>query len=274
LALITQCAGTLKELECPWLRKGEADNDKWNEALARCTRLESLTDASTFAPAAWLGLSQLHTLLGVNLAAVSVAAITAALPRLHTFGAAHYATSGPTAAALAGFFGTLLPRLRVFRFFGDREWPVDDATPAAPVQALLPLLEELVWEPSRIVAGFAGAQPVVLCAPYQVVAEYVATRRPLSHVRDLRFHGRTPQASDVAAVLRAAPELRQLHGGEVRDYVTWHNDPAFAGLVHRKLRTLRFQSYCRGRLDEKLFDAEYDELRAHHFPRLRTFTLD
>jgi hypothetical protein len=175
----------------------------------------------TFAPAAWLGLSQLHTLLDVDLDVASAAAIAAALPRLHTLGiAVHYASSSSTAAAVAGFFDTLLPRLRSFRFyilFGACAWPVDDTTTTAP--APLPQLQD--------------AQPVLLRAPYQVIAKYVATRRPLSRVRDLRFYG-TPQPADAASVLRAAPV--------VRDRVMWHNDPAFAGFMHRKLRSLRFRA--------------------------------
>jgi hypothetical protein len=104
-----------------------------SSALARCTRLESLTDASRYDPAVWLGLSQLHTLCGVDLGTVSVAAIIAALPKLHTLKARGYC-SDPAQAAF--FFTNVLPRLRVFHFEG--KWP--DALPASTV-APLPLLD-------------------------------------------------------------------------------------------------------------------------------------
>jgi hypothetical protein len=269
LTIVKHCAGTLKDFDC----RLATINDEWNEALANCTRLEFLTTASRFAPAAWLGLSQLHTLLDVDLAIVSVAAIAAALPRLHTLGGTSYYRSRDTTAAVAGFFDTLLPRLRVFRFNGD--WPVQDGLPKAPVQAL-PLLEELVWQRGNdgldIDDGFAGAQPVTLCAPYATVVKYAAASSaggcsPLSRVRDLQFYDTTPQASEVAAVLRAAPELRTLDGGVLDTSLNWCSDPAFAGLVHRKLRLLQFQHSER----EELIAAQYDELQAHHCPRLRSF---
>jgi hypothetical protein len=47
-------------------------------AVAGCTRLECLTGAYPYTPLVWLGLSQLHTLHGVDLRTVS--AIAAALP--------------------------------------------------------------------------------------------------------------------------------------------------------------------------------------------------
>jgi hypothetical protein len=77
LTLVKRCAGTLNELDCHLLTY---THDDWNEALARCTRLESLAHASKFAPAAWLGLSQFHTLLGVDVGVVSISTIIAALP--------------------------------------------------------------------------------------------------------------------------------------------------------------------------------------------------
>jgi hypothetical protein len=270
LALLKRCAVTLNELDCPLYDS----DDKWSEALAHCTRLESLTFFDMFPPASWLGLSQLHTLLGVSLGGTSVAAIAAALPRLHTLGLTTHRGPSATAASVAGFFETLLPRLRVFRFSGD--WPVEDGMATAPAQAL-PLLEELNWELDiddlNIADGFAGARPVVLCAPRATIAQYAAAGRaaggcgPLSRVRDLQFHGATARASDVAAVLRAAPELRTFDLGVLCRRLEWSNDAAFAGLVHRKLRLFRFQS-CE--LISELVFAQYDELQARHFPRLRS----
>jgi hypothetical protein len=180
---------------------------------------------------------------------VSIATIAAALPRLHTveIRLAEFGPS-PTAAAVAGFFETLVPRLRVFRFRGY--WPVGGATPATPSQAL-PLLQELVWELDiddvDILNGFAGAQPVKICVPYPALVDYAAKGRaggPLSRVRDLRFCGwmNTIESSGVAAVLRAAPELRTLRGKLTDKRLNWRNDPAFEGLVHRQLRSLRVPS--------------------------------
>jgi hypothetical protein len=82
--------------------------DVAENVVARCTRLESLMNAQHYTPSAWLHLSQLHTLGGVDLSVVSMAAIAAALPRLHTLAVFAYPPGVP-AAAVAGFFGDLLP---------------------------------------------------------------------------------------------------------------------------------------------------------------------
>jgi hypothetical protein len=58
---------TLKELDC---HLSAYKNDDWSDALARCARFESLAHTSKFALGAWLGLSQLHTLLDVDLSVV------------------------------------------------------------------------------------------------------------------------------------------------------------------------------------------------------------
>jgi hypothetical protein len=275
LTIVKQCAGTLKELDCRF----EEKNDEWNEALPSCTRLEILTSAATFPPAAWLGLSQLHTLLGVDLTAVSVAAIAAALPRLRTLDITTYFRPRPTAASVAGFFETLLPRLRVFRFRGS-QWPGDDGTPRpVPPPVPLPLLEELVWESIHLFDGFDGAQPVVLWAPRRAIATLMAASRgdgsgPLSHVRDVRFYGDASRVSDIAAVVRAAPELRLFHAGVVQKPLEWHSNPAFAGLVHRKLRLLHIKPHPDHLTEDELqFPAEGVALQAHHFPRLRALEL-
>jgi hypothetical protein len=142
-----------------------------------------------------------------------------------------------------------------------------------------------VWEPVHddleIIDRFAGAQPVALCAPHYVIAELMAASQSalgcgaLSRLRDLRFSDDFHKASAVAAVLRAAPELRRLYAGAVAAHgrVEWHNDPAFAGLVHHKLRSLQFRPYLRS-MPEKFCFAAFDELQAHHFPRLRAFTME
>jgi hypothetical protein len=78
VALVQQCAATLTELECYQL--------SCSAVLPLCARLQSLTvsDWHGCPPAAWLGLSQLHTLRGVGLPDIPAAAIATALPRLHT----------------------------------------------------------------------------------------------------------------------------------------------------------------------------------------------
>jgi hypothetical protein len=273
LALVERCSGTLKELDC----RVRWSEDKWNDALARCTRLESLTHAYSFSPATWLGLSQLHTVLRVPLRAVSTAALAAALPRLHTLGLT--ADADTPAASTAGFFETLFPRLRAFHFRGA-EWPADDTTIAAPSEAV-PMLRELTWDSRHVVRGFLGVQPVVFAAPAGIIAIYAAARSdsdadrgPLSRVRVLRCFNEIRDAPDVAAVLRAAPELRVSHVGNVWRQLAWRNDPAFTGLIHHNLRFLRF-THGFGVTEEKLlFAAEFDKLRAHHFPRLRALTLE
>jgi hypothetical protein len=275
LALVKRCAGTLRELEC---RLYDID-DNWSEALARCTRLESVTFVDTFPPASWLGLSQLHTLLGVELGTVSVAAIAAALPQLHSLGLTTRRGPSATAASVAGFFDTLLSRLRVFRFSGD--WPVEEGgVPKTPAH-VLPLLEEFVWEVDKdnfgIADGFAGAQPVMLCAPCATIVSYAAAGTAggcglLSRVRGLHFYEWAPQASDVAAVLQAAQELRTLDVGTLGSRLDWRRDPAFVGLVHRRLRSLQFSHSVLGAPTvQELIAAQYDKLQAHHFPRLRPF---
>jgi hypothetical protein len=276
LALVERCAGILKEFDCRVRYK----DDNWNEVLARCTRLEFLSFAYTFAPAAWLGLSQLHTLLNVDLAVVSVATITAALPQLHTLGfVTHYDTNP---SLVAGFFDTLLPRLRAFHFGGA--WPNDDAPVTTEPSRPLPLLAELIWGSSDIPDRFSAARPVSLCAPASVICILATCTLhrtgsgccgPLSRARNLRFSGKMPQPSDVAAILRAAPELRTLHAGTMPKRLTWRGDPAFEGLVHRNLRSLRFSPPLR-KTDYHLTQlaAECDMLRAHHFPRLRALAIE
>jgi hypothetical protein len=171
--------------------------------------------------------------------------------------------------------------LRVFRFRG-RAWPKNNATtPTAPAPSQdFPLLEELVWKSDKMVDGFAGARPVIFCAAEWVITPYLAASRgagcePLCRVRHLRFDRcDLPKAADVAALLRAAPELRQLDGGAVRGRLKWRDDPEFEGLVHRNLRPIRFESCVGTRADKEILAAEFNELRAHHFPRLRTLTLE
>jgi hypothetical protein len=139
--IIESCAATLTELKgyLPGRVLCASDGSGRPPVLACCTRLEILIFAYLYTPAVWLGLSQLHTLRGVDLGQVSTAAIAAALPRLHTL--TMYSNDELVSVdSVAGFFTDLLPRLRLFHFFGM--WPREAATAAA---APLPQLEELEW---------------------------------------------------------------------------------------------------------------------------------
>jgi hypothetical protein len=213
----------------------------------------------------WLGLSQLHTLHGVNLNKVSTAAIAAALPRLHTLHAFYKYNNDPK--PLTGFFTDLLPRLRVLHFEGT--WPVKTeesavAVPAAPPPPL-PFLEELVWQEASpqpaVLREFLGARPIVLHVPYALLAESLLgcgseSGEPrsslLARVRELRalkFCG-TASADffGIARVLRAAPRLC-VFGAEpyLRGDSSWlikSTAPlplSFVGLVHDRLRHLTAQ---------------------------------
>jgi hypothetical protein len=270
VSLIKRYASTLEDLDCS---KPPADlSDAWDQALATCTRLESLAYAHFYAPSAWLGLSQLHTLRGVDPLHVSVEAIAAALPRLHTLELVSERDEAPPASAVAGFFECLLPRLQVFSFTGV--WPKDDPAVAEPPRPL-PLLHELSWHCEDFVSGFSDAQPTKLCTLFRtMIAHWLpdgeashsgqAVRDPLACVRHLRILGGVPQAPEIVSVLRAAPELRTLDTGLLlRDGLNWVEDPAFEGLNHPWLRSIRVASIC------SEFDTDYDLLQQRHFPRLQ-----
>jgi hypothetical protein len=222
--------------------------------------------AARYTPAAWLGLSQLHTLRGVDLDEVSPAAIAAALPRLHTLTTFRH-TDAHNPASAAGFFTDLLPQLRVFHFKG--KWSVEASecpSPAPPPP--LPLLEELVWDDPQptVLRRFLGARPTLLKAPYDLIAECLTGARGgdtsggeaassnsclLARVCMLVIACDTdPVVSDidistVARVLRAAPRMRTLAAfprlcGDTScltaSAAPLH--PAFAGLIHPRLRQL------------------------------------
>jgi hypothetical protein len=99
-AVIQRFAATITELQGPLSLRllDESDGSGRLPVLSTCTRLELLTDVSNYKPSVWLGLSQLHTLRGVDLRQVSIAAIAAALPRLHTLAA----TRNPLRLRLSG----------------------------------------------------------------------------------------------------------------------------------------------------------------------------
>jgi hypothetical protein len=260
-------------------------------ALACCTRLESLTRAHFYNPAVWLGLSQLHTLRGVDLGKVSFAVIAAALPKLHTL----TAFGGRNPAQVAGFFTDLLPRLRVFRFSG--KWPAAQEQPASIV-APLPLLQELVWDLSDGTTApreFLGAQPTVLHAPYYALISQcwlggVEEAAPsfLARVRDMRvttaFDAHPLDPAHAARVLRGAPQLKKFYTDRcMQDYASWlaptaPTHPAFEGLVHPRLREFGVRTAHAAAQRTSNGSSPDDGWAAHlrhcHFPRLRVLAVN
>jgi hypothetical protein len=281
-ALLQRHSSTITELDAKYPTKMLLTAAS---ALARCTRLESLTDASCYTPAAWLGLSQLHTLRGVDLSKVPTAAIAAALPRLHTL-KAHSHSEEP--AQVAGFFTDLLPRLRVFDFQG--RWPEAQELPASTV-APLPLLQELVWNASRGVAPreFLGAQPTVLHVPHKLISQcglgaVDEATSFLARVSDLRISAPVVvdalDPADVARVLRAGLQLKKFHTAHsVHPAASWlaptaPPHPAFEGLVHPRLREFGIRTSHAEITQGTSPGAEWAaHLRRRHFPRLRELSI-
>jgi hypothetical protein len=286
-ALIERHAATITALDCPTRSKSVVAE----RALARCTRLQSLSHVGWYAPTSWLQCTQLHTLRNVDLTQASVAAIAAALPRLHTLAAAIWIDPAP-AGAVAGFFEDLLPRLRVFRFYGTWPWSREGA--AGITAQPLPLLQELVWGPISHHAearGFIGAQPVTLDTSHEVIADWFAAADgddiatnvdgtaaggPLARVRDLRVSGMgSSETSDMARMLRAAPHLRALSiiSGLVDNpfsNMLARPDPCPVTLTHGRVRSVVIQSR---ELRSPTADAA-TRLRERHFPRLRELTVN
>jgi hypothetical protein len=278
---IERHAAALTELDCSFSEVVT----KPRTALACCARLESLTNARAYDAKAWLGLTHLHTLRGVNLAVVSVAAIAAALPRLHTTLAAFINEDDDSVphTAVAGFFEDLVPHLRALHYHGP--WPVDeDQAPAVIVPQPLPLL--IFWCPTDhpVARGVMGAQPVMLHMLHSLVADMLLAassmaevpHRPLARVRDLCLapgieDGVRPNPSDVARLLRAAPQLRKFNGGSLRSGLDWLDDSAFAGLVHPWLRSVRVEvqkCHASPPVDYAV------QLRRLHFPRLQQLSVN
>jgi hypothetical protein len=198
-ALIRQCAATLTELECFYLGGSVYMRDDATRVLRLCTRLEFLTLHYDYPPAAWLGLSQLHTLRGVSLNHVPVAALATALPRLYTLHVCHRATH--VEFSVAAFYDELLPRLRSFHLEG--KWP--DETKVADVSPL-PLLKDLkwfAWGLNKLPRPLMGARPSTLDTSSMAVADWLKAAdgagadsppvtSPVARVRALtvsRIHG-------------------------------------------------------------------------------------
>jgi hypothetical protein len=269
----------------------ESEVEEVSSALACCTRLESLTGANSYGPAVWLGLSHLHTLCGVDLRRVSLAAIAAALPKLHTLKAFGYCNDP---AQAAHFTTGLLTRLRVFHFYG--RWPDAQERPATTV-APLPLLQELVWNVAHyeimIPREFLGAQPTVLHAPYALISwcwpsGINGPARFLARVCDLLITSALDvdplDPTDVAQVLRAAPQLKKFHTAHcVQGDASWlaptaPTHAALEGLVHPRLREFGIahaDSEHGTSFEANPPDAEWvTQLRRRHFPRLRALIVD
>jgi hypothetical protein len=268
-ALIAPHKDTITEIDCV------NRSDYGNHVLRSCQRLEVLTGANGYDSGAWLGLSQLHTLRGVNLKIVTCAAIAAALPRLHTLDVFGYYVSS---ASMVGFFEDLLPRLRSFHFIGT--WP-RHATAAPPQD--LPLLRELVLDSStvdpQVARGFMGAQPLLLRVP-SVIAVCLsgassnnttdAANGPpaatgLSHVRNLTLLSPI-NGLDAARVLRAAPQLRTFTAARIEFLLA--SPEGFAGLVRPWLRSIDVGAWYNIPADCVL------RLRQLYFPRLQRLTID
>jgi hypothetical protein len=246
----------------------------------------------------------------VDLHKVPIAAITAALPRLHTLEAYQYAYRYPSTESVpvSAFFTDLLPRLRVFQFKGY--WPLlpSETDVAPPDRAAasatappppLPLLEELTWWESgttqpALVHRFLGARPVLLRGTYEMIAQGLSAQggvpeEPASNIlaRVCELHVLTGIASvnvsDVARVLRAAPRLRTFRTNEqLCGDTAWLTastaplHPAFVGVVHPRLRCFAVNTVepppgsPLGDFDEGCAS----RLRRTCFPRLRELEVD
>jgi hypothetical protein len=278
-ALIARHKDTITEIDCV-NRSFEG-----TQVLRSCQRLEVLTGANGYDSDAWLGLSQLHTLRGVNLGIVTCAAIAAALPRLHTLDVFSYGNI--SSASAVWFFEDLLPRLRSFHFTGT--WPRQGAatttTIAAPPQDL-PLLRELVLDcrtvDLEIARGFTGAQPVLLRVPSVTavcLSDANATTTDAAHgppptgllslVRNLTLMGSIDGPFDAARVLRAAPQLRTFTAiGMEGDFLLAAGPEGFTGLVCPWLHSIDVGAWHNIPADCVM------RLRQLYFPRLQRLTTD
>jgi hypothetical protein len=219
----------------------------------------------------------------VNFADVPVAAVAAALPRLHTL----HAGNNRQGHNFAGeeFFDDLLPRLQSFHFYGC--WPEGEheshtTTPPPPLPRLHDVDWTRLWQPTALPRGFMGAQPSSLAADLLAIANWLTTfeatcpvspaKGPLARVRDLRVVGEP----DWMRLLHAAPQLRRLTVILDRDdekpfWLTAGEpitDPAF---VHARLRHLIVGN---GPPPAHVAADCAVLLRQHHFPRLRRLTVN
>jgi hypothetical protein len=118
----------------------------------------------------------------------------------------------------------------------------------------------------------AAVADMLLAAPSMAGG---ATYRPLARVRDLSLAPGSgsggPHSSDIARLLRAAPQLRNFNGSSLEGGFDWLDDPAFTGLVHPWLRSVRvLTETCHA--DPPLDWAV--QLRRLHFPRLQQLIIN
>jgi hypothetical protein len=291
-ALVERYAAHITELDCPLESHCDAAT---NIVLARCVRLEYLTDAHHYASSVWLQLSHLHTLWGVDLTVVSMATMAAALPRLHTLGAFAFQTAVP-AAAVAGFFEDLLPRLQVLHYIGG--WPQNlhsDAAGSLYAPLPLPQLRTLKLDGFRghppPWTRFAAARPSVFWTNDQVIqcwlspgdgvtaaAASAAVSCSLAAVREFEIVIRSPSLftpTNIARLLRAAPHIETLFvmapGVNVdSSWLEQSTHAAFGELVHSKLRRIRVSGLSFMTLPSDCVV----RLRQRHFPRLKAVEND
>jgi hypothetical protein len=214
-----------------------------------------------------------------------MAAIAAALPRLHTLDV--FTFQVVEAAAVAGFFEDLLPRLQDFECGGL--WPQDptsqystSSSPPPPLPHLRTL--EIYNNHGPPWARFTGARPLELRADNVTIERWLAplgdgggvmADSPLASVRTLFVLARgstngvlTPM--DVARILRASPNLETLSvSTDAAIDASWlaqSAHPAFGRLVHSKLRRIR----CYGEGFSTILRPDVKRLRRRpHFPRLK-----
>jgi hypothetical protein len=256
LALIKRHAATITGIQFAFAYRNQLPQDACGE-VSCCPRLEVVSIRGC-PPAAWLGLSQLHTLHHVNLARVTFAAIAAALPRLHTLHIRHD-YSAPFSVDV--FFDDLLPRLQSFHYWPPQEGPLQP----------LPRLEYLQWQPryecavfgalmaSPLPRGFLSARPLTVDFPVTDIEVWLSaawpdvalvSESPLSRVRVLTVTGSLDTAHAVggrivAQALRVAPQLRRFTFstyGSRCDVPPWYLStagvPGFTRLKHSQLRHL------------------------------------
>jgi hypothetical protein len=218
-----------------------------------------------------------------------MAAIAAALPRLHTLSV--FAFGAVADAAVAGFFEDLLPRLQNFEFGGL--WSQDpdsrDFTSSLSPPRSLPHLRTL-----EILGGhappwtwFMGARPLTLCADDATIERWLpsevddgtAALCPLASVRNLFIFARSASVftpTNVARILRASPHLETLSvSASAKIDVSWlapsGHHPALGGLVHSNLRCIR----CFGEIFSASLQFDLARLqRRPHFPRLKAVNCD
>jgi hypothetical protein len=255
-------------------------------------------------PAAWLGLSQLHTVRGVSLTDVPAATIAAALPRLHTLHLHHELHR--IDFSVAPFYDELLPRLRSFHLEGP--WPNTSDGAELAVVLPLPFLEDLKWcfEGANLPRQLMGARPSTLHLCDATLDDWLQQAAdgagladalsPHSCVRALTLRLDETEASgalgaaSTARLLRAAPQLRKLTFDVcecarvealwvLSDAVT--ADTVFAGLFHPRVRHVAITSEkisitgvypTRYRVEVPVSDGCGVRLRQRHFPRLRRLT--